>query len=324
MNQIASVAQSVFGAFLSLGPTVPLLPFIPIVIDHILREQSSHISLIVRQVWNEEYDYIVIGAGSAGSVMAARLSEDPTKTVLLLEYGSAENFVSDVPAIDFFLQRTPMDWNFETEPQFKSCFGLKGRRSLWSRGKAFGGTSALNTMVYARGNSRDYNKWAADGAYGWSWPEIFPYFIKSEDNREPAFVASGYHGVGGPMTVSSQTAPAKASVAYRDSGPYLNYPIGDFNGPIQSASTLTQKNVRDGERLSVSKAYLEPIVGRKNLHIVAKAFVTKILFNHENRAIGVEFDRLFIRHVVYARNEIILSAGSINSPKILMLSGISK
>ncbi len=291
---------------------------------HNLLTQLSHDSLAVRQTWNQNYDYIVIGAGSAGSVMASRLSEDRTKTVLLLECGLPENFISDIPVTDLFLQRTPMDWNYETEPQKKTCFGMKGRKCLWARGKSFGGSSAINTMVYARGNPRDYDKWAADGATGWSWAEIFPYFIKSEDNREPAFVASGYHGVGGPMTVSSQTAPAKASVAYRDSGPYLNYPIGDFNGPIQSASTLTQKNVRDGERLSVSKAYLEPIVGRKNLHIVAKAFVTKILFNHENRAIGVEFDRLFIRHVVYARNEIILSAGSINSPKILMLSGISK
>ncbi len=309
--------------FLTLGPTIPLLPLIPIVICHLLRDQLNHISLIARKVWDQEYDYIVIGAGSAGSVMAARLSEDPTKTVLLLEYGLAENFISDIPSVDFFLQRTPMDWNFETEPQTDSCFGLNGRKSLWARGKAFGGSSAINSMIYARGNPRDYDKWAADGATGWSWPEIFPYFIKSEDNRDPAFIASGYHGVGGPLTVSSPTSPAKASEAFRDSGPYLNYPIGDFNGPKQSVSALTQRTIRDGKRCSVSKAYLEPIVSRPNLHILGNSYVRKILFNNKKRATAVEFDRFFERYVVNASNEIILSAGSINSPKILMLSGMS-
>ncbi len=291
-------------------------------IFHNIQLQLSHNSLVVRQNWNQNYDYIVIGAGSAGSVMASRLSEDPTKTVLLLEYGFAENFITDIPAVDLFVKGTPIDWNYETEPQTKSCFGLKGRKSLWTRGKVFGGSSTLNTMVYARGNPRDYDKWAADGATGWSWAEIFPYFIKSEDNRDPAFVASGYHGVGGPLTVSSQTAPTKASEAFRDSGPYLNYPIGDFNGPIQSVSALTQRTIKDGDRCSVSKAYLEPVVSRPNLHIIAKAFVKKILFDDRNRATGVEFDRFSLTHIVNANHEIILSAGSINSPKILMLSGM--
>jgi choline dehydrogenase-like flavoprotein len=293
-----------------------------VTILHNLFTQLSHDSLAVRQTWNQNYDYIVIGAGSAGSVMASRLSEDPTKTVLLLECGLPENFISDIPANDLFLQRTPMDWNYETEPQNKTCFGMKGRKSRWARGKSFGGSSAINAMIYARGNPRDYNKWAANGATGWSWAEIFPYFIKAEDNREPSFVASGYHGVRGPLTVSSQTAPAKTSVAYRDSGPYLNYPIGDFNGAIQSRSALTQRTIRDGDRCSVSKAYLEPNVLRPNLNILAHACVTKILFNQQKRATGVEFDRLFKRFVVNANIEIILSAGSINSPKILMLSGI--
>jgi choline dehydrogenase len=263
----------------------------------------------------------VIGAGSAGSVMASRLSEDPAKTVLLLEFGTSENFISDIPAVDFFLQRTAMDWNFETEVQTDSCFGLKGRKSLWARGKVFGGSSAINSLIYARGNPRDYDKWAADGATGWSWADIFPYFIKSEDNRNPAFVASGYHGVGGPLTVSSPTSPAKASEAFRDSGPYLNYPIGDFNGRKQSVSALTQRTIRDGKRCSVAKAYLEPVVSRPNLHIIGSAYVTKILFDDKKRATGVEFDRNYKSYVVNASKEIILSAGSINSPKILMLSG---
>jgi len=253
--------------------------------------------------------------------MAARLSEDPTKTVLLLEAGYTENVASDIPLLAFYLQQTPMDWAFLTQPQNKSCFGIKGRQSRWPRGKTLGGSSAINVMLYVRGNARDYDKWAADGAEGWSWPEVFPYFIKSEDNRDPAYIASGYHGVGGPLTVSTYSAPTKVAEAFRDAGPYLGYPSGDFNGPIQSTFAIPQRTIRDGQRCSVAKAYLQPNVNRTNLHILVKSYVTRILFNEENRAIAVEFDRGLKRHVVYARNEIILSAGSINSPKILMLSG---
>jgi len=185
-----------------------------------------------------------------------------------------------------------------------------------------GGSSSINTMAYVRGNYRDFDRWASEGAPGWSWADIFPYFIKVEDNQNPNFVADGYHGRGGPLTVSTASAPTKITEAFRDSGPYLGYQIGDFNGPIQSTFAITQRTIRDGERCSLSKAYLEPLIGRKNLHILANSYVTKILFNSEKKAIGVKFDRNFLRNVVYARNEIILSAGSINSPKILMLSGI--
>jgi glucose dehydrogenase (acceptor) len=324
MNQITSIANSIFSAILTLGPTLPLVPFIPPVIYHVLQSEFKRELLAIKDTvtWDQEYDYIVIGSGSGGSVMAARLSEDPTKTVLLLEAGWAENFLSVIPVVAFFLQKTPMDWNFKTLPQTRSCFGLNNRESVWPRGKAFGGCTAINVMLYVRGNPRDFDQWAADGAYGWSWAEIFPYFIKSEDNRDPEYVATGYHGVGGPLTVSTATDPTKIAQAFRDAGPDLGYPIGDLNGPIQSTFAIPQRTIRDGERCSIARAYLQPLVGRKNLHILGKSFVTKILFNDQKRAIGVEFDRTFVRHVVYARNEIILSAGSINSPKILMLSGI--
>jgi choline dehydrogenase-like flavoprotein len=302
--------------------TLPLLPLLPAVIHFIDNSQREHKLLAKRNDWDQEYDYIVIGGGSGGAVMASRLSEDPTKTVLLLEAGYTENIVSDVPLMAFYLQQTPMDWGFLTEPQSRSCFGLINRQSRWPRGKGLGGSSAINVMLYVRGNARDYDQWAANGADGWSWPEVFPYFIKSEDNRDPAYVETGYHGVGGPLTVSTYSSPTKIAEAFRDSGPYMGYPSADFNGPIQSTFAIPQRTIRDGQRCSVSKAYLHPAVNRTNLHILVKSYVTRIIFNEENEAIAVEFDHQFGRHVVYARNQIILSAGSINSPQILMLSGL--
>ncbi len=322
MNRIAFFMRLIFSFLSDSINVLPLGPLVPAVLYFIVKTQTDHNQLVRRNVWDKEYDYIVIGGGSGGAVMAARLSEDPTKTVLLLEAGKAENFVSDIPLVAPYLQQTPMDWAFKTEPQNKSCFGLNDRKSIWPRGKSLGGSSAINMMLYVRGNPRDYDKWANNGANGWSWAEIFPYFIKSEDNRDPAYVATGYHGVGGPLTVSTATSPSIVSEVFRDSGPYMGYPIGDFNGPIQSTFAIPQRTIRDGQRCSISKAYLQPIVERENLHILANSYVTKILFNEENRAIAVEFDRRNQRNVVHARNEIILSAGAINSPKILMLSGL--
>ncbi|CAG2173582.1 unnamed protein product, partial [Oppiella nova] len=254
--------------------------------------------------------------------MAARLSEDPSISVLLLEAGMAENILSDVPMNSINLQTSPMDWSFKTLPQSKACQGLEGHRGVWPRGKAMGGSSTINSMVYMRGNPRDYDLWAAAGARGWSWPEVFPYFIKSEDNRDPRLVATGYHGVGGPLTVNTPSVPRRMSEVFVGAGPALGYPVGDVNGGTQSQFSIPQTTSRDGMRLSAAKAYLEPLVDRHNLHVLTKAYVTRVRFDGNRRAVGVEFDRLFKRYTVRARKEVILSAGAINSPKLLMLSGI--
>lgn len=132
-----------------------------------------------------------MGAGSAGSVLASRLSEDPSTRVLLLEAGSSENVVSDMPVAYQSLQQTPMDWKYKTVAQEASCFGLKGRQSLWPRGKVMGGSSTLNANLYVRGTRNDYDQWSRDGAIGWSWKEVFPYFIKSEDNRDSSVAFNG-------------------------------------------------------------------------------------------------------------------------------------
>ncbi|CAG2105047.1 unnamed protein product [Medioppia subpectinata] len=321
-HQIILISQQLARALLASGSSLKLLPLIPVFIAIILKAQLRHELYVKRLTWDDQYDYVVIGAGTAGSVMAARLSEDPHVTVLLLEAGKAENIVSDVPMNSLNLQMTPMDWSFETVPQKGACLGMKGRRSLWPRGRVMGGTSTINTMVYCRGNSRDYDQWSANGALGWSWPEVFPYFIKSEDNQDPAMVANGYHGVGGPMTVSTLNNPRVMSHVFLSAGQHSGVPVGDINGPIQSVFTIPQINTRDGARLSVAKAYLEPLAGRKNLHVLTKSYVTRVLFDGDKRAVGVEFDRMFKRYTVKARREVIVSAGAINSPKILMLSGI--
>ena len=319
------IIASVITAWANIGPTLPYFHLIPTVILYLIQSQKNHINYVNKNLFHSHYDYIVVGAGSGGSVMASRLSEDLRTSVLLLEAGLPENIASDIPKLALFLQQTPIDWQFLTEPQNKSCFGLKGRRSRWPRGRVMGGTSVLNTMLYSRGNPRDYDNWAAKGSVGWSWADIFPYFIKSEDNQDPTLFASGYHGVGGPLTITTEVVVEKVSEAFRESGPFLGYPIGDANGAKQSVFEFPQRTVRNGERLSVARAYLEtPLLKkkRKNLQILTKAYVTKVLFDDQKRAVGVEFFLKGKRQVVMANKEVILSAGTIMSPKLLMLSGM--
>lgn len=283
-------------------------------------ERSISIS---RNDWGKEYDYIIVGSGSSGSVLANRLSEDHDRTVLLLEAGGNENILSDVPLAAATLQQTPLDWAYQTEPQEVSCFGLEGRRSRWPRGKVLGGSSVLNYMVYMRGNRRDYDQWAAEGAEGWSWSEVFPYFLKSEDNQDRSKVSSGYHASGGYLTVSNAPDPTPVARAFVEAGKYIGYPSDlDLNGPIQTGFAIPQGTLRHGTRCSTAKAFLHPARFRPNLHIITHAHVTRILINSHRRAVGVQFERFSQPHTVHARQEVILSAGSIGSAQLLMLSGI--
>lgn len=269
-----------------------------------------------------EYDYIVVGAGSSGAVMASRLSEDKNVHVLLIEAGGNENPMSDIPRAAPFLQKSPLDWQYLSEPQESSCWGLVNNQSRWPRGKLLGGSSVLNYMLYVRGNKRDYDLWEKQGAEGWSWREVFPYFIKSEDNQDPEMLTNGHHAQGGYLTVSTaQQSPV--GEAFVEAGKHLGYTSSDYNGPVHAAFTATQATLRKGSRCSTSKAFIEPARGRPNLHIVTYAQVTKVLFDSDKRAYGVQFDRGLRRdNVAKARKEIILSAGAVNSPQLLMLSGV--
>ncbi|GBN84763.1 Glucose dehydrogenase [FAD, quinone], partial [Araneus ventricosus] len=262
------------------------------------------------------------GAGSSGAVVASRLSEDPNVKVLLLEAGGPENQITDVPLVAASLQQTPVDWAYQTEPQEASCFGLKGRRSRWPRGRVLGGSSVLNYMLYVRGNRKDYDNWERLGAKGWSWKDVFPYFLKSEDNRDPPLVESGYHATGGYLTVSTPPYATPLAKNYIEAGLAIGYPNIDINGERQGGWMIPQGTIRRGARCSTSKAFLVPTRGRKNLDIVVFAHATKILFDAHRRAKAIQFDRMKNTHIINARKEIILSAGAINTPQLLMLSGV--
>ncbi|XP_053203388.1 glucose dehydrogenase [FAD, quinone]-like [Panonychus citri] len=300
----------------------PVLPALLPLATLLWIRAADHSVSISRNNWEPEYDYIIVGGGSAGAVLANRLSENPGWRVLLLEAGGSESILSDIPIAAATLQMTPIDWAYQTEPQEASCFGLINRRSRWPRGRVLGGSSVLNYMLYVRGNRRDYDTWAKIGAFGWSWEEVFPYFLKSEDNRDPSLVYNGYHSTGGYLTVATPPDATPIATAFPEAGKHLGYPNIDLNGPIQAGFAIPQGTIRRGARCSTSKAFLRPARKRPNLHVLTFAYATRILFNDFKKAIGVQFDRFSLTHVVYARNEIIISGGSINSPQLLMLSGI--
>ena len=254
--------------------------------------------------------------------MANRLSENPKWKVLLLEAGGYESTASDIPVAAQNLQLSSIDWAYTTEPQEAACFGLKNHVSAWPRGRVLGGSSVLNFMLYVRGNRRDYDHWAHLGNHGWSWKDVFPYFIKSEDNRDPEIVKNGHHGVGGYLTVSSPPDITPVAALFPEAGKFLGYPQVDINGPIQAGFTTPQGTTRDGSRCSTAKAFLRPIRKRKNLHVLTHAQVTKILINENKKAFGVQFFKSGAFHSVLSREEIIVSGGTVNSPQLLMLSGI--
>ncbi|KAI1301455.1 Glucose dehydrogenase -like protein [Halotydeus destructor] len=287
-----------------------------------LIRQLDHTVSISRSSWDTEYDYIVVGAGSAGSVMAARLSENPAISVLLLEAGGSESLLSEVPIAAITVQTTPIDWQYYTEPQEASCFGFKGRRSRWPRGKLLGGSSAINFMVYVRGNKNDFDNWDKNGATGWSYADLYPYFLKAEDNRDPHYAYNGYHSTGGPLTVETPPDPRPVAQVWPEAGKQMGYRAQDLNGAQQAGFMLPQGTLRRGARCSSAKAYLRPARKRPNLHVVTFSHVTKILFDKNKRAIGADFVRFGTPSTVFARREVIVSAGAVNSPQLLMLSGI--
>ena len=269
-----------------------------------------------------EYDYIVVGAGSAGSVVASRLSEDKDRKVLLLEAGGHydENHMLHVPVVFFDLLHMEQDWEYYTEPQKVSCLGLKGERSYWPRGKVLGGTSMLNGMQYTRGSRFEYDEWERAGCSGWSYNDVLPYFLKSEDIQIAELKSSRYHSSGGPLAVSSGRETKLADL-YMQAGKEAGYNITDYNGEAQEGFNYIQQTTRNGIRSSTSLEYLGNTASRNNLHIGVRSFVTKIEIKN-NKAVGVFLIRNSRKYFIKARKEIILSAGAISSPQILMLSGI--
>ncbi|KAK9728741.1 GMC oxidoreductase [Popillia japonica] len=244
--------------------------------------------------------------------------------VLLLEAGDEEPEVADVPAFAPLLQSSSVDWGYQTQPSPQSCRARRNGRCSWTRGKVMGGSSALNYMIYIRGSPLDYDEWAAQGNPGWKYSDVLPYFIKSEDNRNPEYVNPPFHGTGGYQTVEQfpyQDSNVNMLLqGYRE----LGLEEFDLNSDRQIGTMLVQHTTRDGERLTTNGAFIRPIRNkRSNLEIRTKANVMKILIDPKtNVAYGVEYLRNGRVENAYAKKEVILSAGSINSPKLLMLSGV--
>jgi choline dehydrogenase len=262
------------------------------------------------------YDYVIVGAGSAGCVLASRLTDDPTVTVALIEAGGADDAREiRMPMAFSQLFKTSFDWDFDSEPEAQ----FDNRRFYLPRGRTLGGTSSTNAMVYIRGHRFDYDDWAAAGAVGWSFDDVLPYFIKAEINERGA---SRFHGDRGPMTVSNGRFehPLVDTIlaAAHDAG-YA--PNGDFNGAEQDGIGRYQLTQRDGRRCSTAAAYLRPALPRPNLTVVTHRLATRVLFE-KKRAVGIEVVREGVLEQITAAREVILSAGAYGSPHLLLLSGI--
>jgi choline dehydrogenase len=263
-----------------------------------------------------EYDYVIVGAGSAGCTLAGRLSEDPSMRVLLLEAGSAKvPLVARIPAAFSKLFRTRYDWAYETEPEPE----LAGRRLFMPRGKMLGGSSAMNAMIYIRGNPLDYDAWAASGARAWSYAEVLPFFLKAEDQcrgKSPA------HGVGGPLRVEDLRTVNPMSHAFVAACQQIGMAKNeDFNSGSQEGAGFYQVTQRGGRRWSAANAYLFPAMKRANLVVVCGVLVTRVVIEKE-RARSVEFVENGRKKTATARREIVLAAGAIGSPQLLQLSGV--
>ena len=272
---------------------------------------------------NSTYDYIVVGAGSAGAVLAARLSEDEDTTVLVVEAGGEDtNILLGIPLWYPFLQNTSTDWVYYTEPQTNSSFSspVGDNRHFWPRGKVLGGTSMLNAMAYVRGNKADYDEWAENGCDGWSYDDVLPYFLKSEDILIDSLSNSKYHNKGGPLAVSYSHVSNVPEIFVK-AGKELGYEEVDYNGEQQEGFSKQQSTIRNGVRSSTSREFLRPAMKRKNIHVVVNTQATKVLFD-DKRATGIEFIRDGVKGSIKTNKEVIISAGSVNSPQILMLSGI--
>uniref|UniRef100_K1QLR0 Glucose dehydrogenase [acceptor] n=1 Tax=Magallana gigas TaxID=29159 RepID=K1QLR0_MAGGI len=230
-------------------------------------------------VLNATYDYIIVGAGSAGCVLANRLSEDLLSTVLIVEAGGSEeeNENMHIPALPGLLLNTKTDWAYKTVPQKKACMAFKDQKSAWPRGKVLGGSSSINYMHYMRGSRHDFDGWAKEGCQGWNYKDVLPYFIKSEDIQIPSLKTSAYHGVGGPLTVSDGASTSLVDRVYRRGMEELGYQAVDCNGESQTEN---------------------------------------------KKAVGITFIKDNVKHVVKANKEVIISSGAVNSPQLLMLSGI--
>jgi choline dehydrogenase-like flavoprotein len=263
------------------------------------------------------HDYVIVGAGSAGCVLANRLSEDPSVRVLLLEAGGKDRSLNvKIPAAFPKQFHTKLDWDFATEPEPH----VDGRSLFIPRGKMLGGCSSMNAMLYVRGRPLDYDSWEAQGAPGWGYRDVLPYFVKSEDNVRGA---SDFHGAGGELRVSEQRSPRPMNRRFLAASEAAGIPrIADYNGPEQDGASIAQVTQRNGQRFSAADAFLRPVLGRPNLEVRTNVTVLGVEFDGD-RAVGVRLRKgRRGEELARAEREVVLSAGAIGSPHLLLLSGV--
>lgn len=264
------------------------------------------------------YDYVIVGAGSAGCIVANRLSEDPSTRVLLIEAGGKDRSPNiKIPAAFAQQFQTKLDWNYHTDPEP----GCNDRRMYMPRGKSLGGSSSMNAMLYVRGTRVDYDSWSEAGCEGWSWEEVLPYFLKSE-NREGA--TNGSHGTGGELNVADPVSPSKITEKMIEAARANDYPLDpDYNDGEPDGVCKVQVNQKNGRRWSSADAFLRPASKRPNLTVLTGATVLGLQLDG-SRATGVRYSKKGSVSVAGASSEVILCAGAIGSPQILMLSGIGR
>ncbi|WP_194397219.1 GMC family oxidoreductase [Microbacterium atlanticum] len=265
-------------------------------------------------------DVVVVGAGSAGAALAARLSEDPTVSVLLLEAGGPDRAMElHVPAAFSKLFRSAYDWSYDTVPQP----ALEGRTVYWPRGKTLGGSSSLNALMWIRGFAADYDEWADAAGPGWSWNALVPYFRRVERTTDPA---DDSQGVDGAQSVEHQRDPRPHTAAFLAAAAEAGHPLTPPNLPSGQGFSQTMVSQRRGARASTADAYLRPARRRRNLRVLTDAFVRRVTFeaeaDAEPRATGVYVDLDGITRHIRARREVVLCGGAVNTPQLLMLSGI--